>query len=62
MSNNWKPMPGGDVFPATINKQREILDRLVELLTSSVDADLQEIERLRQDMMKVKYGGSVDGK
>jgi hypothetical protein len=53
----WRQMGTKSFEPSIVKAQRKLLTKLGQTLEKSVEADLQEITRLRMQLAQLEHGG-----
>ena len=57
--DGWTPSPGGPVTPPIIERHKELLGKVVELLQGQVERDKEELSRLHAVRQRLEHGGGV---
>ena len=53
----WKTAPGQDIKLEVVEKQKQVLGSLRNLLQNQIKEDQQKIENLLETLNKIKHGG-----
>jgi len=56
-SGQWRDMGTQPFEPSLLKAQRKLLTDLKESLEGAVEADLQEIDRLKMQLVQLQHGG-----
>jgi len=56
---SWDDLPGNMASPVGIDRQRDLLVKMRDILQGVVDKDQEEVLRCREKIARLKHGGGV---